>query len=134
LPDEENKDTKEMKRPGFVSTDIFTQLTSVFDETPPQLTRTKPDTSITALGADQIDSTSLVISDSSVIATRNIQTLQQLNGREILIELCVDRLPYLTRYIIAYQDALAGCHRYLATVNEAISVRTRFVHFNSFND
>ncbi|XP_064650064.1 E3 ubiquitin-protein ligase UBR4-like isoform X3 [Lineus longissimus] len=121
--DDENKDAKETKRPGFVSSDIFSQLTSVFDETP-YMTRTKPDTSIPALNAEQLDS-SILVSDASVIATRNIQTLQQLNGREILIELCVG-LPYLTRYIIAYQDALAGCHKYLMTVNEAISVRTSF--------
>ena len=61
----------------------------------------------------------------SLFASRNIASLQQLNGGDILLDVCVE-LVYLKRYLAYYQDCVRGGDYVMPTsMSEAMSTRTR---------
>ena len=61
----------------------------------------------------------------SLFANKNIVTLQQLSGGDVLLDVCTD-LVYLRRYMNRYQEAVTGQDFALPTgVSEAMGVRTR---------
>ena len=62
----------------------------------------------------------------SLFASRNIASLQQLNGGDILLDVCVE-LVYLKRYLAYYQDCVRGGDYIMPTsMSEAMSTRTRW--------
>ncbi|KAL4218587.1 perineurial glial growth [Mactra antiquata] len=139
IKDEENvenedKTVKEIKRARLESeVNIFDQMTSVFDEivTTTSSTTTKVDTtpseSITVDG----DVTIIHINDNSeemknLFAMRNLSSLSQLDGGNILLDVCFE-LTFLNRYIQRYNDAIAGSAFVMpATLSDALTTRSCF--------
>lgn len=76
------------------------------------------------------DTTIIHIPDTSneiqaLFANKNIITLQQLSGSDVLLDVCMD-LVYLKRYMMRYQDAVKGDDYLMpGCVSEAMGVRTR---------
>ena len=63
----------------------------------------------------------------ALFASRNVVSLQQLNGGDILLDVCVE-LVYLKRYLAYYQDCVRGGDYVMPTsMSEAMSTRTRWV-------
>ena len=61
----------------------------------------------------------------TIFANKNIVTLQQLSGGDVLLDVCND-LVYLRRYMNRYLDAVRGQDFAMPTgVSEAMGHRTR---------
>ncbi|KAI0242917.1 E3 ubiquitin-protein ligase UBR4 [Lamellibrachia satsuma] len=126
---DDSTEPKELKRPRLdTGKDIFSLLTSVFDDvSKPKKTGTDngPSESVNSDG----DTTIVHMSDTSeevraLFASRNVISLQQLNGGDILLDVCVE-LVYLKRYLAYYQDCVRGGDYVMPTsMSEAMSTRT----------
>ncbi|XP_060554667.1 E3 ubiquitin-protein ligase UBR4-like, partial [Ruditapes philippinarum] len=125
---------KEVKRARLESeVNLFDQMTSVFDEivspAPPISTKTEtaPAETITVDG----DVTIVHITDNSeemknLFAIRNLACLAQLNGGNILLDVCFE-LTFLNRYIQRYKDAISGSAFVMpATLSDALTTRNCF--------
>jgi len=65
----------------------------------------------------------------ALFVSRNVATLQQLNGGDILLDVCIVELVYLKRYLAYYQDCVRGGDYIMpSSMSEAMSTRTRSVN------
>ena len=68
----------------------------------------------------------------ALFVSRNVATLQQLNGGDILLDVCIVELVYLKRYLAYYQDCVRGGDYIMpSSMSEAMSTRTRSVNILS---
>ena len=128
-------DQKELTRPRLdTGLSIYSQITSVFEELPSPTSSVKPssklDSPVEKFNSDG-DMTIIHIADPadelvSSFASRNILTLQQLNGGNVLLDVCVE-LPSLKSYSEAIRSILLhGDELRLATsVTDAMCLRSR---------
>ena len=59
----------------------------------------------------------------TLFGKRNLASLSQLNGGNILVDICLE-LPFLKRYIQGYKDTLAGGPFAMpSTLSEALTTR-----------
>ena len=67
----------------------------------------------------------LYFQSKSLFASKNVVSLQQLNGGDILLNVCMD-LVYLKRYMSRYEEAVRGEEYVMpSTLNEATGIRAR---------
>ena len=126
LEGEETK-SKEAKRPRLdTGSNLFDQLTSVFDEVSSTST-SKSDGHIEVIGGDGLTSVlhgnDSVEEMTAIFARKNTQILLQLDGASILLDAC-SHLGFLGKYIQRVKDAIAGKTFLMpGTLSEALTTR-----------
>lgn len=136
---EEEPEPKESKRPRLdFGQNIFDQLTSVLEEVTPFNSHSSKsvDAPVESLNNDG-DTTIVHVADpidevQLLFAKKNLANLLQLNGSEILVDVC-SRLPLLARYVHRCREAINGISFVLpVTLSEALTARNRLVLFYLF--
>lgn len=128
---EEEPEPKESKRPRLdFGQNIFDQLTSVLEEVTPFSSHiSKSEVPVETLNSDG-DTTIVHVADSLeevqlLFAKKNLSNLLQLNGSEILVDVC-SHLPLLARYIHRCREAISSTSFVLPlTLSEALTARNR---------
>ena len=127
-------DTKELSRPRLdTGLSIYTQMTSIFHELPSPSSNSKPSTKLDSplekLNSDG-DMTIIHIAEPgdelvSIFASRNVLSLQQLGGGDVLLDVCME-LQSLKSYADGVQKALLSGQplEFSTTVMEAMCVRS----------
>ena len=108
--------------------DIFSQLTSIFEDVSSGA-KNKSDGPVESVNNDG-DLTIVHINDpteevKTLFASKNMASLQQLGGGDILLELST-KLVFLSRYMQRYQEALkTGDFAMPSTINDVMTTRGR---------
>lgn len=130
---EEEPEPKESKRPRLdFGQNIFDQLTSVLEEVTPFNSHSSKsvDAPVESLNNDG-DTTIVHVADpidevQLLFAKKNLANLLQLNGSEILVDVC-SRLPLLARYVHRCREAINGISFVLpVTLSEALTARNSY--------
>ncbi|XP_036368081.1 E3 ubiquitin-protein ligase UBR4 isoform X5 [Octopus sinensis] len=129
---EEEPEPKESKRPRLdFGQNIFDQLTSVLEEVTPFSSHiSKSEVPVETLNSDG-DTTIVHVADSLeevqlLFAKKNLSNLLQLNGSEILVDVC-SHLPLLARYIHRCREAISSTSFVLPlTLSEALTARNSY--------
>lgn len=123
----------EQKRPRQeTSISFYKQLTSVLDDISPSGTpgKQKIKSATETVSSTEGDASSLHGGDPTqklrdCFVSKNIVTLQQLNGSDVLLEVC-SALAYLKRYRLSFEDAVKGKECNMPSgMTEALSIRMR---------
>lgn len=108
------------------SVNMYKQLTSVFDDVPSSASASSPSRS----KSKSSEMTNVVDASADpaqelrdLFVGKNIVTLQQLNGSDVLLDVCT-ALAYLKRYRLSYEDAIRGKEYSMPSgMAEAMSIR-----------
>ncbi|XP_074655637.1 E3 ubiquitin-protein ligase UBR4-like [Tubulanus polymorphus] len=111
-------DVKQEKKLRFpVTFDIFSQLNSAFNEAAYKV-KSPLYSTVVPHGNDNV---------KSCFADHNVQIIQNDGGREMLLEMCLQNLPFLRRYILAYESMVScGSMNFISTISEALSIKNSF--------
>lgn len=126
-------DTQQKRPSKETSVNLYKQLTSVLDEIPSaaavSLAKSKVKAAAEIVSCDG-DTSSIHGNDPvqelrDLFVSKNIVTLQQLNGSDVLLEVCIG-LAYLKRYKLSFEDAVKGKEYSMPSgMTEALSIRMR---------
>jgi len=122
--------TKEVTRPRLdTGSDIFDQLTAVFDELSVSSSPAKPEPPIDPITADEemttVQTNQSIGEFKTALGKRNVAHLLGLGGADTLLEVC-SNLTFLGRYSQRCKEAVAGTSFVMPnTLSEALTSRNR---------